>query len=681
MRDRNRIHRALSVIVATLFLSAFFIRCASIGSPSGGPVDSLPPVIVAMTPDNYTTDMDTLTRRIYIEFDEFVKIVDQQTEFFTSPKMKNSAQIQVKSRGIVVTLRDTLLDNTTYALNFGSSIRDNNEGNALYSMRYVFSTGSTIDSMIVSGYVEDAYEADSVSGAFIMFFPVDSVDMTSEYDSTLFNSTPAAIARAESNGIFLAQNLKPIPYHIYAIEDLNNNLTYEPGTDKVGFIKGTRNPAELDEFGIWMDTLRKYVVAEPQLHFRMFSDKPFRRQLLVDSDRPSQHQARLYFGEEYPQIDSIIFDSLSNEKIMVEYLTSGRDSLSLWLNAPAAEIPDTLRGRVVYYKHDSLSVLQRVSENIALSWRYVETKEQRQEREQQERAQRKAEESGEEWTPPEVKNPFTINTTKKKDINPEQSITFDFDYPIAKMDSTAIILRGLSAKAVALREEMKAEGADSTTMNMRGVPIPYRFRRDTMNLRRWHLEADWGEEGSEYTFTIPTGAITDIAGFSNDSVSMEYTPFKVADYATLVVNVGRDDEQPSHYILELMDGTARKILERKTGIGADSTVRFNYVPAGDVTMRVVQDVNNNGEWDSGDLILSRQPERSMMLDKDGEMKIATKVNWEIEIEIDPSILFEPETQELLSRRLAEQESRRLTKLNSKKEESKKSGSGSSNHRH
>ena len=247
--------------LAVFFCTAFLWRCATIMTPTGGPKDTLPPVITLMTPDNFTTNFKD--RKIYIEFDEFVQIKDQQKEFFTSPQMKKKPTITQRGRGIVIQLRDTLLPNTTYSLNFGSAIRDNNEGNPLYSMRYVFSTGPEIDSMVFSGYTADSYKADSVSKSFIWFFPADSVEQVAGYDSTIFKYKPAAIARAENNGIFIAQNLKPIPYRIYAVEDKNDNQMYEPGSDQVGFLDGTYNPAEMPDFAIWYDSLRQYVTAEP----------------------------------------------------------------------------------------------------------------------------------------------------------------------------------------------------------------------------------------------------------------------------------------------------------------------------------------------------------------------------------------------------------------------------------
>ncbi|MFI3304904.1 MAG: Ig-like domain-containing protein [Rikenellaceae bacterium] len=660
----NRAYATLSVIIATLFIASLFTRCANVGRPTGGPIDSLPPVIVGMTPDNFTTNIDRYTRRIYIEFNEFVKLADQQKEFFTSPAMKTKPQLQIRGRGVVVTLRDTLLENTTYALNFGSSIQDNNEGNPLFSMRYIFSTGSEIDSMIVSGYAEDSYKSDSVSGSFFMFYPVDSVELHADYDSTLFNSTPAVIARAEANGTFLAQNLKPIPYHVYALEDTNSNMIYDPGTDRVGFIEGTRNPAELDGFAIWYDSLRKYVVAEPQLLFRMFLDKAFKRQLLVGSERPNQRKAILNFGANYPQIDSIILDSIPEDRVLVEYMTKGRDTLALWFDTPAEQLPDTIRGRVVYYKHDSLNELQRVSEPLALSWKFFESKQEEQEREKLEKEREKALEAGEEWIEPEVENPFKLNMATTREINPEQSITLDFEYPISRLDTAAITLQSLSAAAVELREKLNAQsaGADSTSLNsekLRGAAQPFTLERDTMNIRRWHLRANWGDVGSEHYLTIPKGAITDIAGYANDSITQEWTPLNPEDFATLIVNVVEDKTTPSHYVVELLDENGSKIIERKIGVTA-GTIQFNYVPAGNVTMRVIQDLNNNGEWDSGDLIQRRQPELAKMVETDGERKMATKVNWEIEISIEPEKLFAAESQAELAERLEKQDLQRLT---------------------
>ncbi len=606
-------------------------------SPTGGPRDSLPPVIVRMTPDNFAVNRPTTGHeKIYIEFDEFVQLKDQQKEFFTSPAMKKKPLVSLRGKGVVVQLRDTLEPNTTYALNFGSMIRDNNEDNPRYSMRYVFSTGPEVDSMVMSGYTADGYRADSVSKTFIWFFPADSVEEVAAYDSTVFKYKPSVIARAETNGIFIAQNLKPIDYRVYAFEDKNDNQIYEPGSDQIGFVEGRHNPARMPDFAIWYDSLRRYVTAAPQLYLRMFTDRAFRRQMLSETARPLQHQAMLYFTTAYPQIKSIRFDSIPDERVIVDPQTVGRDTVALWFHVPAADLPDTIKGSITYMKHDTLSVLQEVTEPLKLAWRLVETKEQERERERLERERRKAEEAGEEWQEPEKENPFGYKLSLSGDLNPEEGLTVDFDYPLARLDSAAVQLAAVDAE-------------------QRETRIPVHFVRDTAQLRRWHIRAVW-EPTTQYKLTIPEGAIVDIAGFSNDSLVGKYTAFDPEKFATVKIHVNAADPH-KRYIIQLLDGNSLK--QEKRGVTAGD-VQFNYVPAGEIKFRIIEDANGNGKWDTGNVVERRQPERAeFYLNERGEDTFATKVNWEIEFTMDMDAIFAPMNMETLQRRLDEQELQRL----------------------
>lgn len=647
--------RVLRTCVVLLFLSAFSSHCASIGTPTGGPRDTLPPVIVRMNPDNFATDRPTTGHdKIYIEFDEYVQLKDQQKEFFTSPAMKKKPLVSLRGKGVVVQLRDTLEPDTTYALDFGSAIRDNNEGNPLYGMRYVFSTGSEIDLMMMSGYTADGYKADSVSKTFIWFFPADSVEQVAEYDSTIFKYKPSVIARAETNGIFIAQNLKPIDYVVYAFEDKNDNRIYEPGSDRIGFIEGRHNPATLPDFTMWYDSLRQYVTAAPQLYLRMFTDRAFRRQLLSETTRPLQHQAMLYFKTAYPQIKSIRFDSIPAERVIIDPQTVGRDTVALWFHMPAAELPDTIKGEITYMKHDTLNLLQEVTEPLKLAWRFVETKAQEREREKLERERRKAEEAGEEWQEPEKENPFGYKLSLSGEINPEKGLTVDFDYPLARLDSVAVQLAVVDA-------------------DKQEKPVPMHFVRDTAKLRRWHILADW-KPASSYKLTIPEGAVTDIAGFSNDSLVGGYTTFDPEKFATVKIDVKARDPQ-KRYIIQLLDGGSLEQEKRDVTAG---NVQFNYVPAGEIMFRIIEDSNGNGQWDTGNVVERRQPERAeFYLNDRGEDSFATKVNWEIEFTMDMDALFAPMNMETLQRRLDEQE---LQRLRREAEKAAKEGSKNRNDR-
>ncbi|WP_308501187.1 Ig-like domain-containing protein [uncultured Alistipes sp.] len=649
MKERAMRHKMnfLRLVVSLLFVSAFLSRCASMMTPTGGPRDSLPPVIVTMLPDNFSTNRPTTNHgKIYIEFDEFVQIKDQQKEFFTSPQMKKKPTITQRGRGIVIQLRDTLLPNTTYALNFGSAIRDNNEGNPLYSMRYVFSTGPEIDSMVMSGYTADGYEADSVSKSFIWFYPADSVKEVAEYDSTVFNYKPAVIARAENNGIFIAQNLKPIPYRIYAVEDKNDNQMYDPGTDQVGFIEGTWNPAEMPDFAMWYDSVRQYVSAEPQLYFRMFMDKAFKRQVLSENQRPKQHQAMLYFSAAHPEIRSLRFDSIPADRVIIDPQTEGKDTVALWFNVPSAMLPDTIKGEMIYLKHDTLNRLQPDTVALKLSWRLIETKEQEREREKIERERKKAEAAGEKYEEPKQENPFVFNMPTSGDLNPENHLTIDFDYPLVSIDSARMLLtRQLEDNSI--------------------EDVPVHMVHDTAKLRRWYIRADW-VPGGQYTLTIPDSVFRDVAGYANDSIVGKYTVYDPEKFATVKIHVQSRDPQMT-YIVQLLDANGSMKQERRDVKAGD--IQFNYVPAGEIQFRVIEDRNGNGRWDTGDLVARRQPERAEMYVNDaGENTFATKTNWEIEFTMNMDKIFAPVTMQSLSRMLDEQEMQRLRREAEKRAE-------------
>lgn len=662
---QNRQHRyLLRTAVALLFATMSLCRCATIGTPSGGPRDTLPPVIVTLTPDNFSTNRPlTGHERIYIEFDEFIQIKDQQKEFFTSPAMKKKPLVTLRGRGIVVQLRDTLEPNVTYSLNFGSAIRDNNESNPLHSMRYVFSTGAEIDSMVVSGYTADSYKADSVSKSFIWFFPVDSIEQVAEYDSTIFKYKPAQIARAETNGIFIAQNLKPIPYRVYAVQDKNDNQMYEPATDQVGFLDEAINPAEQPDFAIWFDSLRSYYSAEPQLYFRMFTDKAFRRQLLQEKTRPAQHQARLMFSANHPRIEELAFDSIPADKVIIEYETVGKDTLSLWFNLPPEQLPDTIRGTITYFKHDTANILQPVTEELKLSWRKIESKEEERERERQERERRKAEAAGEEYEEPEKENPFKHTLRLSGEINPENHLTVEFDYPLTEIDTAAIRL-----------QRKLAEG-ENQPLEQQSI----RFLRDTAKLRSYRLEADW-EVGYAYELMIPAGAWRNVAGEQNDTITAKYTISDPEEYAKLLVTLqGKDPE--ATYIVQQLDAGG-KLQQEKRGVRVkDGAVAFNYVPTGEVQLRVVEDKNGNGQWDTGNVVERRQPERTEMYVNDkGESLFTTKANWEMELTIDVDRLFAPVTMQSLQQLLDEREMQRLVREEEKRrKEGKKKRDDDHNH--
>lgn len=208
--------------------------CAKRGSITGGTKDTLAPVLKVSFPKNYTTGFDK--DEIKLVFDEYVKLKDVRKQLIVSPPMKNAPEVlpQTASRTLTIKLKDTLLPNTTYSFNFGQSIQDNNEGNPYPQFKYVFSTGSYIDSLKLRGVIKDAYERQPDNFVSVMLYEVGE----KFNDSVIYNQNPRYVTNTlDSLTTFSLENLKAGKYMLVAMKDVNSNYRFDPKTDKIGFQK------------------------------------------------------------------------------------------------------------------------------------------------------------------------------------------------------------------------------------------------------------------------------------------------------------------------------------------------------------------------------------------------------------------------------------------------------------
>ena len=136
----------------------FIVGCAKRGTITGGEKDTLAPILTSSLPKKYGVNFKGKEVKLY--FDEYIKLKDINKQLIVSPPMNEAPDISPNgaSRFISIKIKDTLMPDTTYSFNFGQSIQDNNEGNPYQQFKYVFSTGSYIDSLSVEGTVRDALE-------------------------------------------------------------------------------------------------------------------------------------------------------------------------------------------------------------------------------------------------------------------------------------------------------------------------------------------------------------------------------------------------------------------------------------------------------------------------------------------------------------------------------------------
>ena len=232
-QHHSNTYRLLYIPIVFLFLLSF-TDCAKKGRPSGGLRDTIAPVILRSAPENFTINFKN--NEIRITFDEFIKLKDISKELIISPPLKYAPVITPLSVSKVLKIKilDTLKDNTTYSFNFGNSILDNNEGNLFPNYKYVFSTGSYIDSLTLKGTAVDALLPKTDFPTTVALYQVDQ----SYKDSLVFLEKPTYITTTldETNNFELS-NLKQGTYQLIALKEQTRNYTFQPKTDKIGFYK------------------------------------------------------------------------------------------------------------------------------------------------------------------------------------------------------------------------------------------------------------------------------------------------------------------------------------------------------------------------------------------------------------------------------------------------------------
>ena len=128
---------------ATLWVLLFSNSCANTTTPpSGGPKDTIPPVIRKVDPLEGATMVPVKKTKITFTFNEYVVVKDPSC-IYLSPPLEKRPKYRIHNKSLIVTFESDLDSNRTYTLDLTGAVADNNEGNMFPGYTYVFSTGST----------------------------------------------------------------------------------------------------------------------------------------------------------------------------------------------------------------------------------------------------------------------------------------------------------------------------------------------------------------------------------------------------------------------------------------------------------------------------------------------------------------------------------------------------------
>lgn len=594
---------------ALLMLMIVVYSCASMGNPDGGPYDEEPPKFVRSTPKPFA--INSKEKKVTIEFDEFIKLEKAAEKVVVSPPQLEQPEIKASGRKVVVGLVDSLRPNTTYTIDFADAIVDNNEGNPLGNYAFTFSTGTTIDTMEVSGTVLSASDLEPVKNI--------QVGLHSDLSDSAFMKKPFdRVSRTDSRGHFSIRGIAPGKYRIYALMDGNQNYLFDSKTEMIAFSDSIIIPAMEDAMRqdtIWKDSLTIDTIKSvgytrflpDDIILRAFKEEND-RQYLTRSERDKENHFVLTFSaraDTLPTLKGLNFDE--RDAFIIEK-TDRNDSICYWIKDSLIYQMDTLEIQMDYLATDTLDRLVPQTDTLFLANKLTRAEREKLEAkaaEEKEKERKKKEKKGEKIEPEPTKF-LTLNVDAPSAFDLDRNVYLSFDEPVASIDTAAI---HMEIKKDSLWEE-----------------IPFLFVSDSVLPRKYEILAEWEPE-KEYQLSIDSMAFKGVYGLHTNKVKQTMKVKKLNEYGTILLNITGTD---STAVVELLDGSGKVLRQQR--ITPQNTADFYYLnPGTKFYIRLFNDRNGNGVWDTGKYSEHLQPEEVYYFPKVWEMKanFDFEENWNI----------------------------------------------------
>ena len=576
----------------------FSHSCANTTTPpSGGPKDTIPPVLVELYPYPGAKNVPVHKTQLMFKFDEFVTVKDQQS-IFLSPPMEKRPKFRLKGKAVIVSFENDLNSNRTYTLDVTNAIADNNEGNMFPGYTLAFSTGQHLDSMMITGTVQDCNTLMPLKGVTVMLYK-------DHADSAVFKHRPDAAGKTDDWGFFCLRNIQDTVYRLYAVKDDNNDNMYQAENNElIAFCDTLVRPVTVVNDSL--PEIIKYLMTDTvaclarksEFELNMFRETPS-KQMIVNKERLGERTAYITFMAPYADIDSIWIKGVPAEKLITQFNLE-RDSLEIWVNDPGKQ-PDTLFLYVDYMKTDTLGALVPYTEEVKLA---------------KPRQLGAAKSSSRDIKKEDTTAVFSV--TAEPETIEQYGYVIEFKYPLVQSAFDSLVFRSVNPRQQEATEK-------------------YTFMQDSLNLRKYIVRpVPKLLPGYEYFLKIPHRKFMDINGFYNDSLEVKVSlpnDDKLSSMSLVLTNVR------NKYIIDLLNEKRDKIIRSYT-VDQDATLLFPYITAGKYSLRITEDLNRNGLVDTGNLLEHKQPEKVKFFKlQDGTSLIDIPEMTELEQTIDVGEMF------------------------------------------
>lgn len=612
----------LLLLLLTMALSTL-TRCANPGAgPDGGPYDETPPRLVSTSPRLGAVNSDA--RRITLTFNELIKIENATEKVIVSPPQINTPDVRVAGRNITVTLNDSLKPNTTYTIDFGDAIEDNNESNPFGDFAFYYATGDRIDTLEVSGHVLNAENLEPVKGML--------VGLQRDTADSAFRKRPFdRVGHTDSYGHFTIRGVAPGRYRIYALQDMDGTFSFSQKSEAIAFthriVEPTCAPAVRYDT-VWRDSL--HIDSLREVHYTRFTPDDI---VLLSFTEAGQPRHLLKTERNQPNLLSFFFTAPSDsapvirglnfnadEALLMEY-SAHNDTINCWVRQHDVMAIDTL-GLTLRYEEtdDSTNLPHMRTDTLWLTPRKTYSalrKEQEKAMQDWAEERDKALRRNRPFVQAPPRDWLNVRFMASSRMAPTSNPMITLDEPLLSLDTTKIHLL-LGPDSVAEERRFKL------------IDFPHK-------LTQLMLMGEW-RPGQQYQLRIDSAAMVSLSGRVNRPVRSRFTVADTETFGSIFFNLHGPGTDSA--LVQIFTDEKKIYRQARAERGMAD---FYYVAPGGYYARVIIDRNGNNRWDTGDYATGQQPEAVYYYPGVLQLRAGWDINQDWVINATPLIRQKPET--------------------------------------
>ncbi len=546
--------------LAGLLLSS----CANMGSgPTGGLKDEIPPKYMSSIPSPNTKNCHL--QKVTLTFDEYINLKDPYTQILVSPPQSKTPNITSMGKKVEVQLQDSLQPNTTYVIDFGNSIADNNEGNILKDYSFSFSTGNELDSFYIQGTLLWADDLSPVEGALVGAY--ESADPKA-FQTRKFEK----VGKTGKGGHFYLRGLANKSYTLYALNESNNNYYFDDKSEGIAQLGENILPQRIKEEKkdtVWkhtsaedttliVDTIKSreiYTFKPNDLVLKMYNET-LHHQYYKNASRKTRGKLSLYFHNEKDNLPTITPLNFTAKDWYLCEPSVTRDTFDYWITDTAVYRQDTLRFAIDYQKTDSAGNFIATRDTVELLPK--------------------------KWS--HKKKDENVDLTVNNIIEIYESPIIQWSTPIYNIDNAFIKLQTKKAK-------------DTTWTDLHAALVPVADQPRNYRLGFTPIPE------AEYKLTVDTNKMTDIFGAKNkEKITKRFRYRKPEEYTAMNFNLIGLTTPAYVELVNTKDQVVRKVPV------LNNQVKMEYLHPGEYYARLIEDVNRDDGWTTGNYETGAKPE-------------------------------------------------------------------------